>query len=229
MKTKVKWLLPWAIVLLFAPFTPTLDLYFSHLFYSETTASFYNPLAFRILFDYGELFGFFVGGVSLLCVALSFLKGQPFFKRYRHYFLAFLITLTLGAGLITNVLFKGYWGRPRPKQTIEFQGKHHYRPFYHPDFNPKEPQKSFPSGHVAMGICFVSFCLSARRYGHRSVFYASVALTTLLGGGLMAARVAQGGHFFSDVIFSVALIWLVALCTDKWLHRKREGTRWVTP
>lgn len=127
------------------------------------------------------------------------------------------ITLTLGAGLITNMGLKEYWGRPRPKQVIEFGGKHEYRPFWHPNFHTRhDPQRSFPSGHVAMGFYFLSLYLVGKRYNNVPLKRSGLFLVAFLGGGLMIARIAQGGHFFSDVLFSPILMWYVAKASD-WL------------
>jgi lipid A 4'-phosphatase len=203
------------LFLFFAPFTPTVDLYISGLFYTPGQG-FYDNLFFHYLFKYGELFGLATGGLASLAFLLTSLK--PKWKKYRRGFLAMILTLALGAGLITNMGLKQYWGRPRPKQVIEFGGKHLYRPFWRPDFNTRhDPQKSFPSGHVAMGFYFLSCCLMGRRYKSNALFWSALFLTLFLGGGLMVGRVAQGGHFVSDVIASLLIMWYVARTVDKCL------------
>src|SRR6185503_17396986 len=111
-----KWLLPIFLVLFLAPFTPYIDLKFSRFFYTQ--GHFYNPPIFQFLYKYGEAFGFFVAAISALLFLLSCLCRS--LKEYRYPCLTFLITLIIGAGLLTNTLFKGYWGRPRPKQLSEF-------------------------------------------------------------------------------------------------------------
>lgn len=207
------WLFPLLFLGLVAPFTPFLDLYFSSLFYMDGR-EFTNPLPFHILFKYGEIFGLLTGALALLVYLLSFgiKKIRPFQKGA----LVMVLTLVIGAGLLTNVLFKGYWGRPRPKQIVEFGGEHDYRPFWKPHFHAApEPQRSFPSGHVAMGFYFLSLVLVGRRYNNQKLVITGILLTASLGGGLMIARVGQGGHFFSDVIVSPVLMWLVALGTDR--------------
>lgn len=138
--------------ILFAPFSPQIDLYVSSLFYSPEQG-FCDPLFFHILFEYGEIFVIVTGALTSVMIALSFFWKR--LKTWRRGALTLLLTLVLGAGLITNFGFKGHWARPRPKQIVEFGGKHAYRPFWHPHAQKKEdPQKSFPSGHVAMGFYF---------------------------------------------------------------------------
>ncbi len=145
-----------------------------------------------------------------MCFLCSFLRPQ--WKKWRAGAAAIILTLVIGAGLITNVGFKGYWGRPRPKQIVEFGGKYHYKPFWRPHLNTRqEPQKSFPSGHVAMGFYFLSLVLVGRRSRSRFLLHTGIILTTVLGGGLMVARVAQGGHFVSDVIAAAVLMWYISI------------------
>ncbi|MFC2049439.1 phosphatase PAP2 family protein [Chlamydiota bacterium] len=217
------WILLFALL---APFTPFLDLYFSGLFYSPESG-FYNNAFFAFLFKYGELFGLATGVVALVVFILSFFSQR--WKKWRRGALAVGLTLFIGAGLITNLGFKEYWGRPRPKQEVEFGGKHEYRPFWRPDFNTRnDPQRSFPSGHVSMGFYFLSVWLVGKRYNTPLLKNTGLFLVIVLGGGLMVARVVQGGHFFSDVIASAILMWYVAKGVD-WLvfQSKFTSEGWV--
>lgn len=212
-KKHLKWFFPLFFLSAFAPFTPYLDLEVSSLFFTSDSG-FYDNAFFKILFRYGELFGLATGAFASLLFALSFLR--PKWKKWRRGAFAITATLFIGAGFLTNVLLKGYWGRPRPKQVEQFGGKHAYRPFWRPDFHTRhDPQRSFPSGHVAMGFYFLSICFVGRRIKNHPLFAVGIILTTGLGGSLMVARVAQGGHFLSDVVASLILMWIVALAVDK--------------
>ena len=159
----------WLILfILFAPFSPTIDLYVSGQFYSPEHG-FYDDLVFHILFKYGEMFGFATGALACALFVFSFFWKR--WKKWRRAALCMVLTLVVGAGMITNLGFKGHWGRPRPKQIVEFGGTHAYRPFWKPDFHTKnDPQKSFPSGHVAMGFYFLSLCLIGKRYRSKALF-----------------------------------------------------------
>ncbi|MCC5831859.1 MAG: phosphatase PAP2 family protein [Chlamydiales bacterium] len=213
LKRNLPWLLPILFLAAVAPFTPYLDLAVSSHFYLPGRG-FYNNAFFQIIFRYGELFGLATGGCASLLFGLSFLR--PEWKKWRRGAFAITGTLVIGAGLLTNVLLKGYWGRPRPKQVEQFSGKYAYRPFWQPDFDTRDdPQRSFPSGHVAMGFYFLSVCLVGRRTKNLPLFTTGLILTVGLGGSLMVARVVQGGHFLSDVIASPILMWLVAIAVDR--------------
>ncbi len=204
----------WILLLLvIAPFTPAIDLTCAHYFYSPESG-FYNNLFFEILFKYGELFGLASGELASAIFLLSCFR--PRWRKWRQGTAAMILTIVLGAGILTNLGLKEYWGRPRPKQLIEFGGTHEYRPFWKPDFHTgKDHQRSFPSGHVAMGFYFLSLWLMGKRYNNKLLTYSGLFLVIFLGGGLMVARVAQGGHFFSDVIVSPLLMWYVAKWADR--------------
>ena len=211
----------WIFLLaLLAPFTPTIDLYCAGLFYSPESGFYNNPF-FACLYEYGELFGLATGGLASSVFVISFWSRK--WAKWRRGALAMVLTLVIGAGLVTNWGFKEFWGRPRPKQVIEFGGKHEYRSFWHPDFHTRhDPKRSFPSGHVAMGFYFFSMVLVGKRYKSRQLRNTGLFLVVFLGGGLMIARVVQGGHFFSDVIVSPIIMWYVAKGVD-WYLFTSEG------
>lgn len=213
MQTKV-WLFSLSIFLLLAPFTPFLDQKITAYFYVSETHTFYNPFFFQLLYTWGERWGFFLSAIALILLLFSFVTGKLY--PYRKALLAFLCTVVVGAGILTNALLKEFWGRPRPKQIEAFGGTLSYRPFYRPDLFPKEPMKSFPSGHVAIGFCTLSTMFSFARMHKKILTYFSLLSSLIVGAGLMVARVAQGGHFFSDVMAAFLLIFFVALFFD-WL------------
>ncbi len=213
MKRHLSWFLPLLFFGSLAPLTPYLDLAVSERFYIQGIG-FYNNTFFQALFRYGELFGLATGALAASVFFLSFFVPQ--WKKWRRATFMITATLVIGAGLLTNVLFKGYWGRPRPKQVENFGGKHAYRSFWNPNFHTRhDPQKSFPSGHAAMGFYFLSVCFVGRRLKSRPLIITGCILTLALGGSLMVTRVVQGGHFFSDVVASLVLMWLVTLAIDK--------------
>ncbi|MEZ0047822.1 membrane-associated PAP2 superfamily phosphatase [Bradyrhizobium sp. USDA 327] len=43
-----------------------------------------------------------------------------------------LVTLTMSAGILTNLTFKTYWGRPRPVVVTEFAGDQQFVPWWDP-------------------------------------------------------------------------------------------------
>lgn len=214
------WILLFA---LFAPFTPAIDMFVSGMCYSPEHG-FCDHSFFRFLFKYGEIFGIVTGAITSFIFLFSCFQSK--WKKWRRGCCAMVLTLVIGAGLITNVILKGHWGRPRPKQVIEFGGHNCYRPFWHPNLNVKNnPQKSFPSGHVAMGCYFFCLCLIGKRYRSKTLFRTGLVLTIFLGGGLMITRVVQGGHFVSDVIASAIIMWYISKASVwlTWVGSERQA------
>lgn len=210
-----RWLFPLLAVLLIAPFTPWLDLSLSHYFYDKgnDAASHFTTSPFiEFMYAYGYWIPnlFAASGVILLM-----------FKKWRNSGLVILLTFIMGAGLVTSALLKEYWGRPRPKQVEEFGGTQNYRPFWKPQWHAPEPSKSFVSGHASTGFIFLTLVLIGLRKRSKEIVWAGVILTALFGGALSYARIAQGGHFFSDILFSALIMWWMALMMD-WLVYAQE-------
>jgi membrane-associated PAP2 superfamily phosphatase len=128
----------------------------------------------------------------------------------------FLIaTLALGPGVLTNVLLKDHWGRPRPIDVQEFGGDYHFRPWWDPrggcpdncSFIAGEPSGAF---WTLAPAALAPPPLEPLAYGTALAF----------GIGLGALRIAAGAHFFSDVVFAgvltYLLIWLVHGLIYRW-------------
>lgn len=118
-------------------------------------------------------------------------------------------TMVLGPGLIVNGLFKTFWGRARPYEISQFGGERLFTP---PMVIADQCSRdcSFMSGHTAIGFWIICFALLLpRRYRK-----ASIAAALTAGAVLGAARIAQGMHFFSDVVFAGVIIVAVVV----WCH-----------
>lgn len=137
---------------------------------------------------------------------------SPARKRWRK--CAFLAgVMVLGPGLFVNVFTKEYYGRARPVNISYFQGAKNDS--YSPPWVVSEPRqgKSFCSGHAAMGFYLASISL---------VFRLSLPLVArwiycfgmLWGSAVAFGRIAQGGHFLSDVIWGGASIYLACLVLE---------------
>lgn len=207
------WLLPLICVMFFAPFSPHIDLAFERYFYSG--GHFQSNGFVYFIYTFGIVPGWTIALGSLGIVILSYI--YPYWKPWRLYAFIPLLTMIIGAGLIVDQTFKNHWGRPRPKQVVEFGGTQQFHPFYKPNFSDQpEPSKSFPSGHCTMGFLLFSVAFAGQRAGKRWLYRLGMAAAFILGALLGYARMAQGGHFFSDVLMSAAFMWWTALFCD-WL------------
>jgi lipid A 4'-phosphatase len=113
------------------------------------------------------------------------------------------IVLLLGPGLIVNVAFKDHFGRARPRDIAEFDGTRRFTP---PFVVSRECERncSFPSGDAA--AAFVSLALARVIGRRRAVWAAAVGI----GAAVSLHRIAVGAHFFSDVVTSFFLMWILA-------------------
>lgn len=213
------WFSPIALLFLIAPFTSTIDLALSQMSY--LTNSFHSGPLLDFIFKWGLLPGQLLIAFSLIALIVSYLVNK--YKRYRMQALYLVATLAIGAGFITHALLKDHWGRPRPRQVIEFGGTEEYRPFWKPNFSKQsKSMKSFPCGHCTMGFAFFSFYFLGKRLKKPWVSILGTFASLLLGIGLGAARILQGGHFFSDIFATALIMWLTALMFDKILFEKKE-------
>ncbi len=118
-----------------------------------------------------------------------------------------ILSMLVGPGLLVNVVLKDHWGRARPGHIVEFGGKKTFTPALVMS-DQCDHNCSFVAGDPATGFWFLAPAFLLKR---RRVLATGAALISGLGLGL--GRIAQGGHFLSDVIFCgllmVGLIWLL--------------------
>jgi len=136
-----------------------------------------------------------IGSISFIIFASINSK----FTKFRIHALFVLLSLALGTGLTVNAILKDHWGRPRPRQIKEFNGNYNYtKPFV---IGNETEGKSFPCGHSSVGFTYGVLWFIFRRknkYIAATSLFVAITLGTLIGIGRMAA----GGHFPSDVVWS---------------------------
>ena len=115
-----------------------------------------------------------------------------------------LLVLALGPGLIVNGLLKEQWGRARPVNCVDFGGAQVFTPAF---VVSDQGGKSFSSGHAAGSAYWVVVALVLAR-GPRRRYWLGLAI----GYSLLVAwaRLAAGGHFFSDILVSWFILALLA-------------------
>lgn len=141
-------------------------------------------------------------GVPALCL-ISLWRGRSFGQLDVRAAAFLLLSLALGPGLLVNAVLKDHWGRARPAQVEEFGGPQQFTPALIPA-DQCARNCSFPAGHPAIGFYLVSFAFLVRDPKQRRMAQgAAIAAGALIG----VARMAQGGHFLSDVVFSGLLVY----------------------
>ncbi|MEN6449872.1 MAG: phosphatase PAP2 family protein [Thermoguttaceae bacterium] len=178
----------------------------------------------RALYNWGVYPAFVLGGGGAAVWLASFL--WPRFERWRDPGLFFALLLLIGPGIFLNCLCKPYFSRPRPRDTTYFGGKQPY--VFVGQRGPAEDDRSFTSGHAAMGFYLMApaFVLYRRRPWLAAAFL-GVGLASGVVIGL--ARIVVGGHFPSDVLWSAGLIYFTGLALAAPFHFGREKTGDVVP
>ena len=130
-------------------------------------------------------------------------------------FLALL--MLIGPGLIVNVGFKEFWGRPRPNQIQTFGGQFQYAEVGSWGRLP-HGNSSFPSGHAAMAFYMMApgFLAGRRRPKLAAKLF---ALGAIFGLCMAASRVIQGAHFASDVIWGGAIVYFTGAILSRLILR----------
>jgi lipid A 4'-phosphatase len=175
-----------------------------------------HPVA-RALYRFGTWPAFVVTGVVTLGGAISARRPRPWFSgRLAAFTVALLL---LGPGLLVNTLLKENYGRPRPRQVHQFGGELEFRPFWRLAWGGTG--NSFPSGHASMGFFWLGYAVYFARV--RPPLARGFRGLGLVHGSLMGiGRMAQGGHWLSDIVWSAGCVHLtaVALC---WLDGRRRA------
>jgi lipid A 4'-phosphatase len=127
-----------------------------------------------------------------------------------------LWTLILGPGLIVNVTLKDYWPRSRPIDVPEFSGTEWFSAWWDPRGGcPKNC--SFVAGESSGAFWTMAPAALAPPQWRALAYGAAVAF----GAGIGTLRIAFGGHFFSDALFSGVVVFLIIWTVHGFLYRWR--------
>jgi len=205
-----------AVGLLFGLY-PELDLWLAGLFFDPATSSF--PLKSVPFANFARdaamwiAWAFAAPSIIALVVKLA-RPDKPLLVRGRTV-MFLVVTMTLAAGILTNLTFKSHWGRPRPIFVTEFAGTNTFVPWWDPrGACPKNC--SFFSGEGATAYwTFAPAALAPAPW--RPLAYAA-AFT--FGTVTSVLRMAFGGHFFTDVaiagLVTFITIWLMYGFIYRW-------------
>lgn len=217
------WLLPILCMAILTPFTPYLDMAIARYFYEKGNGV--EHFSTLPIYDFFYVYALIPGQITIILSTAALLLSYivPRCRPWRNHAMFLVLTLAVGSGFVCHVLLKDHWGRPRPRQVIEFGGQQEFRPYYKPNFfHQPETSKSFPSGHATMGFYFFTFILLGKRFHNKALFYAGLVLTLTLGFALGLTRMAQGGHFLSDVLMATLIMWLSAITFDWIIYEENK-------
>ncbi len=158
-----------------------------------------------------------LAAVGLGAAALSY--RYPAWSHWRRGGVFLVLYLALGPGLLVNVVFKDGWGRPRPREIAQFGGS---KQFLQPWQKGVSGQgRSFPSGHASAAFFLIAPFFIYRRRSPRCGRY------WLMGGisfGILMsfARITQGGHYLSDIVWAFGMVYLTGLLLSAAMRMDRE-------
>ena len=141
------------------------------------------------------------------------------------------MTLAVGPGLVTNLLFKDHWGRPRPEAVDLFGGTLPFVQAWRVT-NYCVANCSFISGEASSAAWLLGLAVlvpSAWR---------PAALKWLTGFAILVSldRIAFGGHFLSDVLLGWGFTLLMMAIAYRllierpipWLSNESQEDRWTS-
>jgi membrane-associated PAP2 superfamily phosphatase len=181
-----------------------LDLRFQNRYFDPDSGWFLKELpVFKFVYHYGNLPALLLAIGGLFLFGLSFQAYK--WAKWRKIGIFLAAVMLIGPGLLINSVLKDNWGRPRPRNVTDFGGKYTYEKVL--SIDSASPGKSFPCGHASMGFyLFIPWFVLRKKHK----VWASVSLVTGILYGLLIgiARIAQGGHWLSDVIIAGLLVYL---------------------
>ena len=215
-RRRITWIPLGLLVALSLPFViaPSLDLDASRQFYGGDGSWPLRSHPFvAACYEYGPGPGLAIAVPALLGWIASW--GVARLRRHRRALGFVALAAIVGPWLLTNAVFKEHWGRPRPRELTEFGAAQTFVPLGRPGFEFKG--RSFPSGHSAMAFFPLAlFFVAASRERWRAAGIA-LAIGLVLGLAVGSARVMEGAHFPSDVLWAAAFVWFPSWGLARWL------------
>lgn len=198
---------------------PGIDLWVSGQFFEPVAGQFQTHARWaQVLYQGTDWASIVFGVVTVLIFAFAWMIPWRPARRTHRKSGFLLLAFLLGPGLLVNEGFKEHWGRARPRDVQEFQGEQRFTPAIQPAAQC-DTNCSFVSGHAAIGFALVTLAwVTQWRAGW-------VLLGIVAGSAIGLARIAMGGHFLSDVVFSGLVVWFSARIAAWIFVRRRPGWR----
>jgi lipid A 4'-phosphatase len=195
---------------------PELDLKFASWFYDEAARAF--PLKFNALAatarDGAMVIAWVFAVPAIISLAVKFARPDRPLLMSGRAIVFLLVTLVLSAGVLTNLTFKSYWGRPRPVTVTQFNGDQPFVAWWDPRGTCAR-NCSFFSGEGATAFwTYAPAALAPPAW--RPLAYAAA---TVFGATTSGLRMAFGGHFFTDVAIAGIVTFLVIWLAYGYIYR----------
>ena len=137
--------------------------------------------------------------------------------QFRRDALGLTLSMALAPGLVVNGVRKKNWARQRPRDVQVLGGDREFVRVL--DRAPRGSGEAFPSGHASSAFYPVALYFVLRRRDRHRAAFATLTLALSYGVLMGIARIAQGAHFVSDIVWAAAIDWFVAAALAAWLYR----------
>lgn len=195
---------------------PEIDLAISSLFFEQGKGFYLNNVPiFKAIYKSVNLL------VPLITLAVvggylyQFFRKKEFKTFNKRALIYLFLVFSIGSGMIVNLGLKEHFGRARPAQIIQFGGDKAFTPEAVINDKYIGQCKSFSCGHCSFALGFLAFYFLFRK---------PWILLVTLGYGLLVSfgRIAQGGHFFSDFIFSFIVMFFSAKIIYYYMYERKK-------
>jgi lipid A 4'-phosphatase len=105
--------------------------------------------------------------------------------------------------LFINLILKNFWGRARPNEIYDLGGDNYFTPWYQIS-KQCITNCSFVSGDAGVGFTLIIFFFLIKKEIY-------LWLAFILGLVLGLVRILEGAHFFSDIILSCLIVFVLNL------------------
>jgi membrane-associated PAP2 superfamily phosphatase len=197
---------------------PEPDIAISRLFFNESYRVFpiqYSIVArhLRDIFTYAIAL---IAAPAFIAIALKLILPRRRMLIAARAALFLVVTLALAPGLMANVILKDNWSRPRPPTVIEFHGPEKFVAWWDPR-GTCDKNCSFVAGEGAGGFWTIAPAALAPPAWRAAAYAAAL----LFGAAAGLLRLIGGAHFFSDVVFSGVLTFLIVWAVHGLIYRWR--------
>ena len=176
---------------------PSLDLYISGLFYYGASQFALQSFDLTSIIFRDVLLPLILVYILILPIVGRFTKIQWVFFNYKfslkEIFLLWASQI-ISVLVLVNLVLKNFWGRARPNDVVELDGKKTFSPWYEIS-NACETNCSFVSGDASVGFSIIILYLITKKI---IFLYSSFTVGFVFG----LIRIMAGGHFLSDIFFA---------------------------
>jgi lipid A 4'-phosphatase len=197
---------------------PQLDIAISRMFFDEAQGTF--PALYSLVSRHlRDVFTYIVAALAApafiaLLVKLVLPRRRMLMSARAVLFL--IATLALAPGLMTNVILKDNWHRPRPGEVKQLGGPEQFMPWWDPR-GACDKNCSFVAGEGAGAF----WTLAPAALAAPAWLPVACGAALLFGAAAGLQRISGGAHFFSDVAFSGVFTFLILWTAHGLIYRWR--------